>query len=327
MIRAIQRRWPGAKITWIIGAAEYRLVAEMPNIEFIPYNKRSGLRGALALRRRLTNRHFDVLLHAQVSLRANLLGRLVNAQRRIGFDRQRAREGHGWVINERIGSAPLQHQALAFMQFAKALDAYPDASTIDPNDRRLPVPEAARDFAAQHQPDENHAVLISPSSSHARRNWHAQGYAEVADAVMNEFRRPVILVGGPSVIERQLGEEITARMNSEPLNLIGKDTLPELLAMLDRSACLITPDSGPAHFAAALGTPVIGLYAATWSKRSGPFGSLEHCVDAFPEAARHYLKTAPENVRWGRRIERNGVMDLIRTERVLEKVRDVLRRP
>ncbi|MEN1728380.1 MAG: glycosyltransferase family 9 protein [Pseudomonadota bacterium] len=322
LVRAIQRRWPEAQLTWIIGAFEHRLVAELPGVEFIPYKKRSGWTGLHALRKTLKSQDFDVLLHAQVSARANLLARWVKARRRIGFDRQRSREGHGWVINERIAAVPFQHQALAFLEFARALDA--DVESID---RRLPIPESARAFAERHQPEAKQAVLISPASSHKGRNWQAQRYAEVADQIIDDYHRPVILVGGPSELERELGEAIAAIMRNTPINLIAQDTIPELLAMLDRAACLITPDSGPAHFAAALGTPVVGLYAATWARRSGPLGSLDHCVDKFPEAARQFLGAEAEDVRWGRRIEEPGVMDLITPNAVMEKVRGVLGRP
>jgi heptosyltransferase I len=319
MVRAIQSRWPDARITWIIGTLEHRLIPSLPGIEFIPYDKRSSLKGLGALRRSLAGRRFDVLLHAQVSARANFLSLCVRADRRIGFDRARSREGHGWVINERIRAVPFQHQALAFLEFAAALDA--DIGSVD---RRLPIPESARAFARLHQPTAGQAVLISPASSHAGRSWHAKGYAEVADRIITDFDRPVILVGGPSEQERRLGQAIESGMQRTALNLIGQDTLPELLAMLDRSACLISPDSGPAHFAAALGTPVIGLYAATWSRRSGPLGSLDHCVDAFPEASRKYLGLEPDQVRWGRRIEREGVMNLIETSEVIDRLEEVL---
>lgn len=320
MVRAIQRRWPSARITWIIGTGEYPLVKGLPGVEFIPYDKRSGLRGLLEFRRRLKDRSFDVLLLAQVSARANLMSRWVRARRRIGFDEARSREGHGWVINERINAVPFQHQALAFLEFAKALDAQCEAP-----DRRLPISESARAFALEHQPEAKTAVLISPASSHSERNWHAEGYARIADHVQQAHRRPVILVGGPSGEERELGSAIVSSMQTVPVDLIGRDTLPQLLAMLERAACLITPDSGPAHFAAALGRPVIGLYAATWARRSGPLGSLEHCIDQYPAAARRFLNSEPEDLRWGRRIERSGVMDLITVDQVIATVDRLLR--
>ena len=315
MMRALQRRWPAAQISWIIGRAEHRLVAAMPDIEFLLFDKRGGAAARADLRRALKGQRFDVLLHAQVSLRANLLALIIRADRRIGFDRARGREGHSFVINQRIPAEPFQHQAEALLEFARALDAEPLAE-----DRAPPVAKADREFARKHQPEARRAVLISPCSSHPGRNWSAAGYAAVADWVMRSLGRPVVLIGGPSPIERAMGEAIVAVMRETPLNLIGQDTLGQALAMLERAACLVAPDSGPVHFAAALGTPVVGLYAATWSRRSGPLGSLEHCVDRFPEAARRFARCEPEQLRWGKRIERPGVMDLIEPADVIERL-------
>ena len=184
--------------------------------------------------------------------------------------------------------------------------------------------EEDRQFAREHQPEPGRAVLISPCSSHAARNWSVAGYAEVADWVIKKTGRPVILIGGPSEMERRTGEAIEAAMRRKSVNLIGKDTLGQSLAMLERAACLVAPDSGPVHFAAALGTPVVGIYASTWSRRSGPLGSLEHCVDRFPEACRKYLGREPEDVKWGKRVEKSGVMELVEPAAVIERLGTVL---
>src|SRR5699024_2432800 len=109
--------------------------------------------------------------------------------------------------------------------------------------RRLPVPAEARAFARQQQPEEKHAVVISPSSSHPGRNWSARHYATVADWVIEHTGRDVILMGGPNERERALGEAIEQAMNNAVNNLVGQDTLKQALAMLERAACVIAPDS------------------------------------------------------------------------------------
>jgi len=319
LVRAIQQAWPGTDITWIIGRLEHRLVEDLPDVEFIVFDKKAGWAGVGKLRRQLRKRRFDILLHTQVSLRANLLSRLVRARRRIGFDRSRAREGHSLVINERIPAVAFQHQADAFLEFARHLGL-----ATEHTERALPVPESAREFARHHQPRPNHSVLISPASSHRQRNWHARGYARVADWITRETGRPVILIGGPSAAEREQGEAICKLMTEQAENLIGQDTLKQALAMIERCACLVTPDSGPAHFGAAFEVPVVGLYAATWSRRSGPLGSLDHCVDRFDEAARQFTGKPAEAIRWGKRLEYPGVMDLIEADQVIDRLKRIL---
>lgn len=316
--RALRRRYPESQLTWIVDRSAYSLVSGLDGIEFIVFDKRAGLRAFLDLRRALGRRRFDVLLHMQVSARANLAAAMVRAERRIGFDPGRAREGHGLVTREPIPAIQFQHQAEGLHAFARVLDAEPSFE-----DRAPPIDDVDRAFARQHQPEPRSAVLISPCSSHPKRNWMPERYAAVADWAAGQSV-PVILVGGPSEAERRMGDAIAAAAGSKPINLIGQDTLGQALAMLERAACLVAPDSGPVHFAAALGTPVVGLYAATWARRSGPLGSLEHCVDRFPAAARRYLGKPPEEVTWGKRIEVDGVMELIELDDVIERLRRVI---
>lgn len=320
LARALTQAWPETRLTWVIGRSEHRLVHDLPGVEFIVFDKHGRLRGFRALKNQVKGRCFDVLLLTQTSQRAALASMLIRAGRRVGYDRARSRPGHGLVINERVADVPFQHQTRAYLEFARHLGA-----EVENVDRRLPIPEQAREFARHHQPEAGQAVIISPASSHVRRNWHAAGYAEVADWVIEKTGRPVILMGGPSGTERMLAETIETRMRQRPINLVGQDTLKQALAMFERAACVISPDSGPAHFADAMGTPVVGLYAATWARRSGPLDSLAHTVDRFSEAAQHFTGKPPEALRWGKRIEKPGVMDLITPEMVIERLAAVLR--
>ncbi|MEM1082199.1 MAG: glycosyltransferase family 9 protein [Pseudomonadota bacterium] len=321
LVRALQTAFPLASITWVIGQFEHRLVSALPNVEFIVFDKRSRRRGRRAFRKQFAGRQFDVLLLAQVSIRSGLLSRAIKARRRIGFDKQRSREGHGWFINERIQFVEYQHQADAMLEFARVLGASAEFERIE---RAPPIVNQDRAFALEYQPEPGKTVLISPCSSHPARNWTVSGYAEVADWLIERLNRPVILIGGPSALERDTADRIVAAMRHTPINLVGKDTLGQALAMLARAACLIAPDSGPVHLADALGTPVVGLYASTWSRRSGPHGSLIHCVDRFGEAAQRFRNRGPEQLRWGTRIEDEGVMQLIQPADVIERLQSLL---
>ncbi len=122
-------------------------------------------------------------------------------------------------------------------------------------------------------------------------------------------------------MEKEMSTAIERTMQSPCLNLVGKDTLEQSKALLKKAALVIAPDSGPAHIASALGTPVIGLYAATWSRRSGPYNSLDLCVDRFAQAAVKFRNSTAQALRWGTRIEEPGVMDLIEISDVIKKLK------
>jgi len=92
IVRTLQRAWPDTRFTWIIGRLEAKLLGHIPDIEFIVLDKKSLAGSYRVLREQMRGRHFDVLMHMQLALRASLLSTLVPAKIKLNFDRKRARE-------------------------------------------------------------------------------------------------------------------------------------------------------------------------------------------------------------------------------------------
>lgn len=287
----------------------------LPGVEFIPVNKKPGWQSFLDLKQQLNGRNFDVLLLMQISLRANLLSTLVKSPSRIGFDRNRTKDLHGLFINQRIAEVANQHVIDGFFEFLKILGIQQRVL-----DWSLPIPQEAHEFAELNLPADKPIMIISPCSSHTQRNWLAEHYATVADYAIKRHGMNVVLCGGPSQLELEYGHVITARMKNPITNLIGKDSLKRLAALLMRADILLSPDSGPAHIATCTGTRVIGLYAATNMQRSGPYSSREWCVDKYQEAAIKFRHKPAVQLKWGTKIEQPGVMSLIQPEDVIRKI-------
>ena len=106
-------------------------------------------------------------------------------------------------------------------------------------------------------------------------------------------------------------------------NLIGKDTLLEFLATLQRATVLFAR-LRPAHMATTVGTPVVGLYAATNPGRSGPYFSRRWCVDRYDRAATRFRIAPPQSAAWTEKIELPGVMDLIEIDDAVEKLDELM---
>jgi heptosyltransferase I len=318
IVRTLQQTWPATQLTWIIGRVEARLMSLVEGVEFITVDKRAGLAGLAELRRRLHGRRFDVLLDMQVALRASLAARCVPAAIRLGFDRARARELQWLFTNAQIAPRAHEHVLDSFFGFPAALGLHERLLRWD-----VPLPQAARDYALRLIPDRQPTLVISPCSSHPLRNWRAERYAALAAHAARRGMR-VILAGGPSELEQRTGSAIEAATAVPLVNQIGKDTLPELLALLARAAVLVTPDSGPAHMATMVGIPVIGLYAATNPARSGPYLSRRWCIDAYRQAALTFRGCEPEALPWAHKIEVPGVMDLISVSQVTAKLDELL---
>jgi heptosyltransferase I len=92
--------------------------------------------------------------------------------------------------------------------------------------------------------------------------------------------------------------------------------LKQLLAILQQANLLIAPDSGPAHMATAVDTPVIGLYAATNPDRARPYLSPELVINRYPDAVYNKFEKPVDEVPWGSRIRDAGTMERISTESV-----------
>jgi heptosyltransferase I len=203
------------------------------------------------------------------------------------------------------------------------------AEALGVHERRLrwdlPLPPDAIAYAHAVIPDGRPTLVVSPCSSHPLRNWRAERYAQVADHAVRRHGMRVVIAGGPSPAEKAMGDAIARHAREPVVDTVGKDTLPQLLALLSRARALLTPDSGPAHMATMVGTPVLGLYAATNPDRSGPYLSRRFCVNRYPEAARTFLGREAADLPWTAKIERPGVMDLISVEEVMDRLDELAR--
>jgi heptosyltransferase I len=322
IIRTLQHAWPATQLTWIIGKTEARLMKLVEGVELITVDKRAGLTGFRNLQAQLRGRQFDVLLHMQLALRASVLAREVAAPVKVGFDRARARELQWLFTNAQIAAHTREHVLDGFFGFLAALGIRERVLRWD-----IALPPDTLEYAEKLIPDSQPTLVISPCSSHALRNWPAERYAAVADYAARQHHMRVILAGGPTKLERETGAAIErlAAPQTQLINQVGRDTLPQLLALLSRATMLIAPDSGPVHMATMVGTPVIGLYAATNPGRSGPYLSRQWCVDAYAQAAVRFCGKTADGLPWTRKIEERGVMELIEIPQVTDKIDQLIR--
>ena len=319
---ALKAAWPETSISWVIGKVEAAVLEDTPGIEFIIFDKSLGARAYTQLRATLAGRRFDVLLMMHATLRANLASRMIRARRRIGFDRARARDFQWLFSNERIEERKSQHVLDGFLQFAEHLGVEPG-----PPRWNMVIPGAASDYAEEISAGASRVILISPCSSQRTnnfRNWSAANYARLADYAADTHHARVVLTGGPTALERDYGTEICARASTPPVNLIGKTSLKQLLALIRRASVVICPDSGPAHMATAVATAVVGLYATSNPQRTGPYCSQHLVVNAYPEAVRRAFSVEPEALAWGKRVRDPAAMQLIDLPAVCDKLNQAL---
>ncbi len=298
---------PRARLEWIAQPVPSALLAPHPAIDRVwTFERRRGWRGFADLRRDLAGERFDLVLDLQVYAKASVVTALLDAPRKIGFDRRRARELNWLVTNERLAAGPARHVCDQFLEFADHLGV--------PRRYEWALPLSAAERAAQRawfgaRPRPVAALVVGTSKP--SKEWPVERWARLAEG-LDARGYTVAIVGGDGAVERARAEAVVrlARCEVEDARA---DDLRRLIWLLDGAALLVSPDTGPYHLGVALGTPSIGLYGTTDPARVGPAHRfLELVVDAWhdPGEAWHPPRAGYRE----RRLERIGV------ERVLEAV-------
>lgn len=317
VVQAIQRHYPQAEITWIVGKTEANLLAGIPNVELITYDKKSGWKGIFTLWQKLRHKRFDFLLNLQTALRASVLSLGIKAKTKIGFNRDRAREGQWLFTNAKVEQTSSPHVLDGQMMFAKAIGV----QDLTPQ-WNLPVSQADRNYAAQFIDFSKKNVLIAPCSSKKAKDWSPENYAQVANFAA-EQNINVIICGSPSVYEMETAAKIQ-QLAPNCSNVAGKTNLKQLTALIKQVDLVLSSDSGPAHIATTQQTAVIGLYAIHNPRRTGPYNDLDKVISVYDQAILEQYGRSWEQLPWATRAKGEELMQRISVEQVQQKVLETL---
>lgn len=314
-VQALQRQWPDASITWVIGKMESMLLQGLPGVEFVVFDKQQGVGAYLKLKQAMKERHFEVLLHMQYALRASVASLMIKANRRIGFDRARAKEMQWLFTNCRIDEASSPHVLDGFMAFAKK------AGVSDLSVQwTIPISDEDRHWArSQFISGGKKSLLICPAASKAYKNWTVAGYVAAARFAHDQDMQ-VLLSTGPAASEIELANAIADQLDFDVNNLAGQSNLKQAYALISEADFLLAPDSGPAHMAVTAGTPVLGLYAHHNPLRTGPYLYQDYVVSVWQQEIIKQTGKTADQLPWRARVKNPDAMQAIRVDSVLEKL-------
>lgn len=309
VINALKRTNPATRITWVLQPGPAALVRGHRSVdEIVVFDRARGLAAFADVARDLAKRRFDVVINLQVYFKAGIVTALTHAPVKLGFDRARARDFNWLFTNKKIPASPVQHVQDQYLEFLTALGVAPEPLEWDlgpwPNER-----EWQRRFTS---PIKRPIASIVVATSKPEKDWIPERWAEVADALYEEFGMQVVLVGGNSERELTAQRIIMEKARRHDLRSELGSGLRSLVSILDASALVLSPDTGPLHMAVALNRPVISLMGYTNPKRTGPYRRFHDLiVDAYGDPGEEY-PISMEN--------RPGRMKRIETRHVLEKV-------
>jgi len=286
VINAIKRFRPSSHITWVLQPGPASLVRGHPAIdEIVLFDRSAGMRGFLDVRRELAARRFDVVIDLQVYFKAGIITSFTNAPVKLGFDRARARDFNWLFTNRRIPAhAEGQHVQDQYFEFLTALGVPHQPVTWNlgpwPQER-----EWQRTFFA---PMTRPTAAMVVATSKPQKDWLPERWAAVADALYVDYGLQPVLVGGRSPRELHAEAEIMRLARHAPVSALGSG-LRNLVGILDGSALVLAPDTGPLHMAVALDRPVVSLIGYTNPKRTGPYRRFHDLiVDAYGDPGENY---------------------------------------
>lgn len=263
---SLSRAFPETRISWVVEAPYRELVEIVAGVEAIPVRMKKWGRNLRASRREIGDavssmRGADASIDFQGLVKSAALGRVAGARRRIGFDRDAVRERLALLFtNERIAVDTTKHVVEQNLELAEGVGASPTLSGVDWSGFASD-PEGK--LAAFRD-----AIVILPGAGKPDKIWPVERFRELVARIGDR----AVVAWGPG--EREMAEAIGGRL-APPTNL------RELAYLLGHAAVVVGGDTGPLHLAAALRTPVVGLYGPTNPARNGPHGQLSHCISSW----------------------------------------------
>ena len=308
VINALKRANPKTRITWVLQPAPATLVRGHRSVdEIVLFDRSLGLKAFAAVRSELAKRRFDLVIDLQVYFKAGIVTAMSRAPIKLGFDRARARDMNWLFTNRKIPPHPVQHVQDQYFEFLTAIGVTPQPLQWDLG----PWP-SERDWQRKFISSIDRPIAsIVVGTSKPEKDWLPERWAEVADSLDRDFGMQVVLVGGQS--ERELAAErvVMERSRRKPRSELGSG-LRNLVSIIDASALVLSPDTGPLHMSVALNRPVISLMGYTNPKRTGPYRRFHDLViDAYGDPGENYPISMET---------RAGRMASIEPRQVLEKV-------
>lgn len=257
------------RIEWAVEAPYRELVEIVAGVTAVSVSLKRWSFAKIAEARRGVRGH-EVAVDFQGLIKSSLLARASGARLRYGFDARFIREKPAaWFVNRPVAVTAASHVVEWNLALANAVAAGEGFPFVPLEEASLQ--SAFRGFALGDGSGATGAVVLLPGAGRPEKLWPVERFAELARGLGGR----ALAVWGP-------GEE--ERAHAIGCRVAPKTNLRELAAILASAAVVVGGDTGPLHLAAALGTPVVGLFGPTDPRRNGPYGQVDRCVSSFGES-------------------------------------------
>jgi ADP-heptose:LPS heptosyltransferase len=276
LVSHIKNNLPESRVTWLVEPTCSEVVRLHPRIDkMIVFDRPRNISGIRDLYKDLSREYFDITLDLQRHLKSGFFSILSGAKRRIGFNRRNSGE-FNWIFNnEHIPyvrdelDLPKLHHYLKFTDYL----GLPEPASLDFGfsclDEKSHLPDSISKISKPF-------IAVVMGSSWESKDWFFEGYHGLVKHILSSMKVAVVLLGDSSQVSS--ATKLCQKIGSHKLiNLAGKTSISELIAVLKAASAAVGPDSGPGHLAAAVETPYVALFGPTSPKRAAPY-NCEHLV-------------------------------------------------
>ncbi|CAN2045501.1 heptosyltransferase II [Candidatus Magnetomoraceae bacterium gMMP-1] len=279
-VRAIKKNFPGAEITMLAKPWVAPVFDNSPYVDHViiydDSGKHKGITGKFRLAKELKPCAFDAAILLQNAIEAAIITFLAKIPIRIGYNT----DVRGLLLTHSIKCTPeikKLHQTKYYLEILKGAGFITDGTMLDLFLSRKDQVRAKEILKSCGISDKDLIVGINPSATFgSAKQWFPERYARLADKIQQSYNAKIIIFGGPK--DRMLGEKISEMMQHELINLCGKTSLEEAIALIEQCNLFITNDSGLMHIAAALDIPLIAIFGSTNPVTTGPWSDKSKII-------------------------------------------------
>ena len=314
-IGVIRRRFPNAEITILAN----RMVAELfsPHesvdraITFDRKGRHKGIAGRFKLAAELRKYKFDLALILPNSFDSALVPWLAGIPLRLG----KSSDGRGLLLTglyRPAKNAPVCHEVEYYLHLLQHFGI--DGEAEKP--KLFTTPDEIRKatmLLQQHGIESDDFLIgINPGAAFgSAKRWYPDRFAEVALKLAADWSASIIIFGGPN--ETDIATDIEKHLNGNCLNMAGKTTVRELMALIKRCNFFVTNDSGPMHIAAAFGVPLVAIFGSTDHTGTAPYSDKTVIARKEVDCAPCKLRECPIDHRCMRAVTAEDVIKAAQT--------------
>ncbi len=285
-VAALRAEWPDARIDWLVDRRYAALLQLVPVIDRAVVLGPPEGQPLPALVRWMRGVRYDLAIDFQGLLKSAVLARLSGARTVAGFVSRQLREpAAGFFYNTRIEGDDGAHVVRKNLSLVGALGVTVRGVASPLKVSPSAVPNQVRELLSLGAGVR--FAVVNPGAGWPNKQWPAGRYGRIAEHLRARHGLPSIVTWGPR--ERRLADEVAAASGGAAVPA-PQTTIADLVELCRAAALVLGGDTGPLQLAAAVGTPVVGVFGPTNPARNGPWSAADLCASRFDECECHHKR-------------------------------------